>query len=263
VAGGVVAALRNQASFKEADLLGMAVSNMKRNMIYPVRYLGTPQNKANGNEIACGALGGFSGFFSREFRKHDYFLGRDNCRNFLRYIFSYGYPMTKENVAWDLLKPIHRKWSQEMINSFGVESNGKLFLPLIPDFSKLEEGDNWKFWYHTERNFPSIPLSSVMGLKSPVERRVREMVDCLTTEPATKPKLPNDDLKHKVGNVVANAYKQGFFARTTANLGKYLFAGKIINLVVDQATQFVLKTIITEFVKKELIKKEDLDSLKS
>lgn len=34
--------------------------------------------------IACGALGGFGGFLSREYRVHDYFLGRHNCQSFIR-----------------------------------------------------------------------------------------------------------------------------------------------------------------------------------
>jgi hypothetical protein len=38
--------------------------------------------------IACGALGGFSGFLNKEFRVHDYFLGRYNCKIFLRDYFT-------------------------------------------------------------------------------------------------------------------------------------------------------------------------------
>jgi hypothetical protein len=37
--------------------------------------------------IACGALGGFSGFLNKEFRVHDYFLGRHNCKVFLKEYF--------------------------------------------------------------------------------------------------------------------------------------------------------------------------------
>lgn len=43
---------------------------------------------AGDNAIACGALGGFSGFISKEFRVHDYFLGRFNCELFLRDYFT-------------------------------------------------------------------------------------------------------------------------------------------------------------------------------
>lgn len=38
--------------------------------------------------IACGAFDGFSGFINKEFRVHDYFLGRHNCEVVLRKYFS-------------------------------------------------------------------------------------------------------------------------------------------------------------------------------
>jgi Patatin-like phospholipase len=34
--------------------------------------------------LQCGALGAFGGFFCRDFRKHDFLLGRRNCQQFLR-----------------------------------------------------------------------------------------------------------------------------------------------------------------------------------
>ena len=38
--------------------------------------------------IACGTLSGFGGFLSKEFRIHDYYLGRYNCEVFLRDYFT-------------------------------------------------------------------------------------------------------------------------------------------------------------------------------
>lgn len=45
---------------------------------------GGEKDAAGDEAIACGALGGFSGFLNKEFRIHDYFLGRFNCELFLR-----------------------------------------------------------------------------------------------------------------------------------------------------------------------------------
>jgi len=47
--------------------------------------------------IACGALGGFSGFLSKKFRVHDFFLGRHNCKIFLRDYFTIPGDALKEN----------------------------------------------------------------------------------------------------------------------------------------------------------------------
>jgi len=49
---------------------------------------GTTEDIAGDMAIACGALGGFSGFLNKEFRVHDYFLGRFNCEIFLRNYFT-------------------------------------------------------------------------------------------------------------------------------------------------------------------------------
>ncbi|MEO6631118.1 MAG: hypothetical protein ABIN13_05325, partial [Mucilaginibacter sp.] len=51
---------------------------------------GTPDKKTIQGEraIACGALGGFGGFLNKEFRVHDFFLGRYNCQVFLQQYFT-------------------------------------------------------------------------------------------------------------------------------------------------------------------------------
>jgi predicted acylesterase/phospholipase RssA len=49
---------------------------------------GTSEDLTGELAIACGALSGFSGFLNKEFRVHDYFLGRHNCKIFLRDYFT-------------------------------------------------------------------------------------------------------------------------------------------------------------------------------
>ena len=61
-------------------------------LIDPARELrktdGSKEDLQGERAIACGALGGFSGFLNKEFRVHDYFLGRHNCKIFLRDYFT-------------------------------------------------------------------------------------------------------------------------------------------------------------------------------
>ncbi len=63
------------------------------------QYLITPSRNVTGADgsvtelagelaIACGALSGFCGFINKKFRVHDYFLGRYNCKIFLRDYFT-------------------------------------------------------------------------------------------------------------------------------------------------------------------------------
>ncbi len=55
----------------------------------PVLYGEDSGKKIEGSKaIACGAFDGFSGFMNKEFRIHDYYLGRYNCEMFLRNYFT-------------------------------------------------------------------------------------------------------------------------------------------------------------------------------
>ncbi|WP_078119746.1 patatin-like phospholipase family protein [Thiosocius teredinicola] len=71
-------ALKNQTRFKPDELMLAAhPRNYSRFMVAPSR------DNAR-YPIACGALGGFGGFLKREFREHDFFLGRRNAQKFLK-----------------------------------------------------------------------------------------------------------------------------------------------------------------------------------
>ncbi len=78
----LIPAWKNQARFKLSELvLALDPEVGSRFMISPVRE-GRPYT------IASGALGGFGGFFARQFRDHDFQLGRRNCQRFLRRYFA-------------------------------------------------------------------------------------------------------------------------------------------------------------------------------
>jgi len=75
---GLFDALKNQARFKPEELvLALDPEVNSRFLIAPVRG-------SSRHPIACGALGGFGGFLKREFRAHDWFLGRRNAQKFFR-----------------------------------------------------------------------------------------------------------------------------------------------------------------------------------
>jgi len=87
--------------------------------------------------IACGSLGGFGGFLDREFRVHDFFLGRHNCQSFLRKYFV---------VNLNEPNPENRECMQAIIDSYNenptaikrfafTDENGLKLVPVIPDTS--------------------------------------------------------------------------------------------------------------------------------
>ncbi len=80
--------LIQQARFKPDELEKAANDTIfSRFMISPTRQgNGSPEAKLY--PIACGAMGGFSGFLHESFRRHDYLLGRRNAQAFLRWNFA-------------------------------------------------------------------------------------------------------------------------------------------------------------------------------
>nr|WP_321464900.1 hypothetical protein [uncultured Desulfobulbus sp.] len=77
------AALKNQARFKPDELKLADDRNVSsRFMIAPSRPIATDRKAEY--PIACGSLGGFGGFLKRDFRNHDFFLGRRNAQKFFR-----------------------------------------------------------------------------------------------------------------------------------------------------------------------------------
>jgi tryptophan 2,3-dioxygenase len=108
-------AMKNQARFKPDDLaLAQEADVYSRFLIAPTR----------GNErypIACGALGGFSGFLSEDFRRHDFMLGRRNCQAFLR-----------KHFVLSAKHPLFNDWGDEQRKPFKFDEDGKTFLPIIP-----------------------------------------------------------------------------------------------------------------------------------
>jgi Patatin-like phospholipase len=85
---GLLSAWKEQSRFKPEDIALAKDENVySRFAITP--YGGGPGGNSDGSAaIASGALDGFSGFLSVDYRRHDYLLGRKNCQDFLRTVFS-------------------------------------------------------------------------------------------------------------------------------------------------------------------------------
>ncbi len=124
IPGKLFGALRRQAMLKEGDIRrGFRGVDYTRGLIFPSK-----KNKNGvGNRkfaIACASLDGFGGFLCREFREHDFLLGRRNCQSFLRKFFTV--PETS---------PVLGVWTEEMRErcSVGYEGDERRFYPIIPD----------------------------------------------------------------------------------------------------------------------------------
>ncbi len=108
-------AMKNQARFKPDDL-----ALAQEEDVYS-RFLIAPTRDNARYPIACGALGGFSGFLSEDFRRHDFMLGRRNCQAFLR-----------RHFVLSAQHPLFADWNEEQRNRCEFVEDGKAFLPIIP-----------------------------------------------------------------------------------------------------------------------------------
>ena len=84
VGTALLSVLKNQARFKPQELaLASSEDVHSRFLIAPSRTGGATGRRQGAGAIASGCLGGFSGFFCEDFRRHDFLLGQHNCRSFL------------------------------------------------------------------------------------------------------------------------------------------------------------------------------------
>jgi Patatin-like phospholipase len=94
VFGNTIGAMLGQLRTKPSILIeALSSNNAGQFLIAPVRSVphtsGGEKLEYGEKAIACGSLGGFGGFLNKEFRIHDFFLGRANCEKFLRDYFTF------------------------------------------------------------------------------------------------------------------------------------------------------------------------------
>lgn len=140
-------------------------------LIAPVRYKkeGNKEKKIEGKEaIACGFFQGFGGFIHKDFRLHDYFLGRANCEKFLRQHFTI--PVADSN---SIINGGYEHLKES--NAFLVKNkrDGREEYPIIPLF--FDE----KAMYMPDFNgssWPKMKEKDVNKFKKPLRRRFSKII---------------------------------------------------------------------------------------
>jgi hypothetical protein len=125
----LTSAWKQQARFKPEDIgLADAADVYSRFVVSPVRREAGGEVRYGANAIAAGKLQGFSGFFSQDFRIHDYLLGRQNCQQFLARHFVV--PVGNTVVA---------RWTQDpVLQSYLIRDGAEVMAPLIPLMDGLQ-----------------------------------------------------------------------------------------------------------------------------
>jgi hypothetical protein len=154
-AGSLFGTLRSQSMLKPDELKrALRKEDPSRFLISPKRRIG--REGINGSRaIACGCLGGFGGFLDKDFRRHDFYLGRINCKSFLQRHFSVPAADAARNPIFADSYTDARVRSKFEIRerSNGVTSE-KISYPIIPDVNKLLDTRDIKTLY-IDLKFPS------------------------------------------------------------------------------------------------------------
>jgi Patatin-like phospholipase len=125
---------------------------------------------AGDKAIACGALSGFSGFLNKEFRIHDYFLGRYNCEIFLRDYFTVSAEALEAN-------PIFRKGYAD-INKDAFESKRKSGqYQIIPIFSPHPLENTLPVpVFSSGKNWPVLSEKDIDRFRPYMKKRVQKLM---------------------------------------------------------------------------------------
>jgi predicted acylesterase/phospholipase RssA len=177
IAGKVLGTMLSQARTKPDGVISAFKEDSSSHfMIAPKRYFprNTDKNAKEGAyAVACGFLGGFGGFINKDFRVHDYFLGRANCEQFLRHQFVV--PVSAKNpIIEEGYKNVDNKASFQTTDEKGT------YYQIIPLFSEKKDKA-----YLPDFNNGDWPIKSeddVKKYKKPLKRRVSAILSTTQTK---------------------------------------------------------------------------------
>ncbi len=184
----ILSAIRRQAMIKESELSRGFTGDHSRAMVFPVRRETVIQDgetikRRTPYAIACGALDGFGGFFSRNFREHDFLLGRKNCQAFLRkhFIVREEQVFRKEETGEEHIAcPAFCDWKpgNPIYERFHYVKHEHPCFPIIPDLrvSNARSENPAENGALPAPDYPKISIEALQQLKHPMRRRVRKVM---------------------------------------------------------------------------------------
>jgi hypothetical protein len=251
----ILGAIRGQAMMKESDLMGGLSEDHTMRMIFPSRKIDEgainpddPDNKKDPYPISCGSLDGFGGFFSREFREHDFQLGRKNCQSFLRNYFCLPLDKAGQDTVfedWDADDERHKRY-------YSPDGDG---YPIIPDISfDRRRAENPEI---PKPERIKLPVSSILALETPIKHRIKDILANINKYDRHEPSENQQNLEDSAEIVLENHYNKSWFQKKKA-----AFFGRLANWIWKKygsweaasiLTHQTLKAIIIDFQKRGLL----------
>ena len=177
IAGKTLSAMTAQMRAKPADYRSaMETDDASQFLISPSRLLtnekGEVLKELFGEEaIACGAVSGFGGFLSKEFRIHDYYLGRHNCEVFLRDYFTIPESALHNN------KIFRDGYAGIDVSAYATMADRVRSYPIIPLFTPRPAPFTIKMpVFSNGKNWPTITTKTLERFEKPLRRRIEKIV---------------------------------------------------------------------------------------
>ncbi|PIF43875.1 hypothetical protein CLU96_0795 [Chryseobacterium sp. 52] len=247
----ILGTLMDQARLKRREMMDFHRGNHFTGEVFPVRY--QKNSVKEKNHIACSSVYAFGGFLDISFRHHDFFLGRDNARNFFNGYFSMEYDPANPHQ-------IHKSWTQEMVDKFKVKDRvtGKYFLPIIPDLyklkRKLDKQEEPNPFGRTVREWPKFDPEKLMKLRPKIEDRIKKMIQ-LTIDQKGDAKEKKEHIMTE--KIIDQYYKKNFFTPIVEKATKFYIAVNYLLIkgpIASRITKSMIEKILKDLEDKDLLK---------
>ncbi|MXN89959.1 hypothetical protein GR160_01855 [Flavobacterium sp. Sd200] len=156
----------------------MVFNDGSRFIISPSRIIknlkGADEEVFGEKAIACGHLGGFGGFLNKEFRIHDYYLGRYNCEIFLRDYFTVPESALYNN---EIFKDGYKDADWGRFASGATKPDEEKEYQIIPLFTPRPERGTLKMpVFSCGENWPRITEDDIDRFKKPLKKRIEKLI---------------------------------------------------------------------------------------
>ena len=255
----IIATLHDQSKVKKEDLAESVEHPYFRGEIFPRKWINKEKDEF---PITSGSVTAFGGFLDLKFRHYDFFLGRDNARNYFRYYFSFEYTIDIQNPEESIIHPIHRSWTKEMVEMFKVTGkDGKTYLPIIPDLNILQEkkitGEKRDPFKYSIEDKPKYDPVQLFEMRKQMKTRFEKILDIA--------KLKAGHKKHKTKNPETARWIEKYYHKNWWDPLKGWFVNKAFNLIFSMTkaglagnlTEMAIKWVLADLEKRKLLKKCD------
>ncbi|GAB5550643.1 MAG: hypothetical protein Sapg2KO_02340 [Saprospiraceae bacterium] len=245
----LLGAIRAQAMVKEKEIVRGLSSDYSRKMIFP-------KKKDDPYPIACGSLDGFGGFFSREFREHDYRLGRRNCQRFLRKHLSIHLDKAKDHY---LFKDWEQDGSDARHSRFYVQFSDKKndgAYPIIPDLG-IEKMSRELFYddYEKEPVKAQVKVQDILDLDPKIQKRLSKVLMFLLKTDRKTMDTYSPETRAEVNRIMDGHFKKpGLGSKILNSIATWAWRRFGTKKAAQILSQKVIGEILLDFKKRNLLK---------